>query len=57
MGPDGTVSWHTAEELGRHGWYRIEYPDVESCIQAQHRFTENTRYQNLRRASCEPIEE
>ncbi len=47
--------WHTAEDLGRHGWYRIAHPDAESCIQAQWEFTEVTN-QKVIRASCEPFE-
>ena len=46
--------WYTAEHLNRHGWYKIAYPDVESCIQAQWKFTEVTDT-NLIRASCEDL--
>ncbi len=51
-GPDG--GWKTAEELGRHGWYRIVHPDVESCIQAQWEFMEVVN-KDFIRASCEEI--
>jgi len=53
MGTDGNMTWRTAEELGREGWYRMEHPDAESCLQAQNRFTENTDGA-LMRAACEP---
>ena len=53
MGTDGNMTWRTAEELGREGWYRMEHPDSESCIIAQNLFTENTDGR-LMRASCEP---
>jgi hypothetical protein len=44
--------WHTAESLDRFGWYRIEHPNAESCINAQWEFTEVTN-QKVIRASCE----
>ena len=53
MGTDGNMTWRTAEELGREGWYRMEHPDSESCQRAQNRFTENTNGA-LMRATCEP---
>ena len=53
MGTDGNMTWRTAEELGREGWYRMEHPDSESCIRAQNLFTENTDG-TLMRAACEP---
>ena len=53
LNTDGTMEWQTAEELGRDGWYRMEHPDAESCIQAQNRFTENNSRINLIRASCD----
>jgi|TARA_B100000959_G_C14567830_1_gene454483 hypothetical protein len=49
-GPEG--GWKTAEELNNDGWYRIEHPDAESCINAQWEFTEVTNT-NVIRASCE----
>jgi len=47
--------WHTAEELEMQGWYRITYPDVEHCIQAQHQFTASNPDITAIRASCEEI--
>ena len=46
------TEWPTAESLGREGWYRVEHPDAESCIQAQWEFTDITNTQAIR-ASCE----
>ncbi len=48
--------WFTAEELGRHGWYRIVHPDAESCIQAQWEFMEVVN-QKVIRASCEEVDD
>jgi len=53
MGTDGNMTWRTAEELGREGWYRMEHLSSEDCIEAQERFTENTDGV-LMRAACEP---
>lgn len=44
--------WYTAEHLEKHGWYRVEHPDAESCIQAQWEFTSITNPEAIR-ASCE----
>lgn len=49
-------TWHTAEELEMHGWYRMTYPDVEQCIEAQHHFTDNNPDITKIRASCEEIQ-
>ena len=56
MGTDGNMAWRTAEELGRDGWYRMEHPDLESCRQAQIRFTENSLGTGLVRAGCELLD-
>ncbi len=53
MGTDGNMTWRTAEELGREGWYRMEHPSSENCRRAQNLFTDNTN-SALMRASCEP---
>jgi hypothetical protein len=55
MGTDGNMAWRTAEELGREGWYRMEHPDAQSCVEAQNRFTENFPRTDLVRAACEPL--
>ena len=47
------TEWISAENLGKVGWYRIQHPDAESCIQAQWDFTEVTDTKVIR-ASCEP---
>ena len=44
--------WVSAENLGKEGWYRIQYPDAESCINAQWEFTSITNPDAIR-ASCE----
>ncbi len=46
------TEWHTAESLDREGWYRVQHPDAESCIQAQWEFTSITNTDAIR-ASCE----
>ena len=46
-------AWFTAEQLGHDGWHRNQYPDAESCIIAQHQFTDRYPDIDLMRASCE----
>ena len=45
----------TFQDLGRFGWYRIEHPTAESCINAQWEFTEVTNPRVIR-ASCEQLD-
>ena len=40
--------WVSAEKLGKEGWYRIQYPDAESCINAQWEFTSITNPDAIR---------
>ena len=46
-------SWHTAAELEMREWQTRMFPDAESCIQAQHRFTDLHPEIDRMRASCE----
>ncbi len=47
-------SWHTAAELEMSEWQTRMFPDAESCIQAQHRFTLEHPEIDQMRASCQP---